>query len=158
MENAAVRGAPIVINNRDSGFMIPNQNNTMSNNDDFIATYSNYGLLVDLAAPGTMIYTADLDDGYGYANGTSFAAPAVAGAATVYKWLHPSDNPMVVSKYLKDTATTAFDSCDNAARGYFNEEFDPSLNIRTSTSMYNEGYPIREPLLYMGNVPTKAPN
>jgi Subtilase family/Putative peptidoglycan binding domain len=150
-------GMPVLINNRDSGFTIPNQNNTMSNRDDFIATYSNYGLLVDLAAPGTMIYTTDLDNGYGYANGTSFAAPAVAGAAAVYKWLHPSDNSSTVSKYLKDTATTALDSCDDVARGYFNEEFDPSLNIRTNTSMYNGEYPIREPLLYMGNVPTLTP-
>ncbi|MCB0407811.1 MAG: S8 family serine peptidase, partial [Bdellovibrionales bacterium] len=56
------------------------------------APYSNYNpTFVEIAAPGSLsltgklvgIFTLDVDDGYGYYDGTSFAAPLVAGAAAL---------------------------------------------------------------------------
>ena len=46
------------------------------------ATSSHYGDLVDIAAPGTNVYSTILD-GYGYMTGTSMAAPVVSGVASM---------------------------------------------------------------------------
>lgn len=54
----------------------------LSNADTLSAT-SNYGACVELAAPGTTIYSAALGGGMKYMNGTSFAAPYVSAAAAL---------------------------------------------------------------------------
>jgi subtilisin len=57
--------------------------------DDTFASFSNYGESVDIAAPGTDIYSTYLGGGYGYMSGTSMASPVVAGAVALYKKSHP---------------------------------------------------------------------
>lgn len=49
--------------------------------EDHIASYSNFGSYVDVMAPGVNIYStvASNDQGYGYMSGTSMAAPIVSG-------------------------------------------------------------------------------
>jgi subtilisin family serine protease len=53
--------------------------------DDTLASFSNFGSVIDIAAPGMCILsTLPLEQGgYGVANGTSMAAPHVAGAAAL---------------------------------------------------------------------------
>jgi thermitase len=46
---------------------------------DVKSSFSNYGPYIDIAAPGQNIYTTKMGGGYGPWNGTSFAAPIVAG-------------------------------------------------------------------------------
>ncbi|MGD9761910.1 MAG: S8 family serine peptidase [Candidatus Izemoplasmatales bacterium] len=44
-----------------------------------LSTFSNYGVTIDLSAPGDLVYTTNIGNGYAMVSGTSFAAPHVAG-------------------------------------------------------------------------------
>ncbi|MGQ4381149.1 S8 family peptidase [Streptomyces sp. SAS_267] len=76
---------------------------------DARASYSNYGSRVDLFAPGSGITAAwNTSDSATYTgNGTSFAAPHVAGAAALYLTAHPGASPASVGSALVNGATSA---------------------------------------------------
>lgn len=57
------------------------------------ASFSNWGTCIDLFAPGTSINTAQLAGGYYTKNGTSFAAPFVAGVGALLLQRFPTDPP-----------------------------------------------------------------
>ncbi|MFE9722255.1 S8 family peptidase [Streptomyces sp. NPDC005794] len=74
---------------------------------DARATYSNYGPVVDIFAPGSAITAGwNTSDTATYTgNGTSFAAPHVSGAAAVYLTSHPGAAPAAVASALVNGAT-----------------------------------------------------
>ncbi|WP_113699336.1 S8 family serine peptidase [Nonomuraea lactucae] len=51
--------------------------------DDSLAFYSNFGQTIEIAAPGTCIYSTWMNGGYNTISGTSMASPHVAGAAGI---------------------------------------------------------------------------
>lgn len=58
--------------------------------NDYLANFSNYGeTTVDLAAPGSLIYSTYNDGKYAYMSGTSMAAPHVAGVAALILSVRP---------------------------------------------------------------------
>lgn len=75
---------------------------------DARASYSNYGSVVDLFAPGSNITAGwnSSDTATYTGNGTSFAAPHVSGAAAIYLSGHPSATPSEVGSALVNGATS----------------------------------------------------
>ncbi|CAL9450077.1 S8 family peptidase [Streptomyces sp. enrichment culture] len=75
---------------------------------DARASYSNYGAVLDLFAPGSSITSAwrTSDTATNTISGTSMASPHVAGAAALHLAANPSATPAQVSTALTSAATT----------------------------------------------------
>ena len=58
--------------------------------------FSNYGVGMDISAPGSNIWATVLNDGYGSKSGTSMAAPNAAGAAALIWSANPGWTPYQV--------------------------------------------------------------
>jgi subtilisin family serine protease len=110
--------------------------------DDSLASFSNYGQVVDIAAPGTKIYSTYKGNSYATMSGTSMASPHVAGAAALYESQYPAASPSEVRNALLDDGITPSVTCDGNGRGYFTGDKDQS----------------REPLLYVRNLGSAANN
>jgi thermitase len=65
---------------------------------DNLASFSNYGTWIDLAAPGSYIYTTTNGGGYGAWEGTSFASPIAAAVGALALSINPGlSNAALVS-------------------------------------------------------------
>jgi subtilisin family serine protease len=106
------------------------------NDDDTLARFSNYGSVIDIAAPGVYIKSTSKNGEYATISGTSIAAPFVSGAAALYK----SQNPYASLSNIRDALTASGSSiktiCDGSGRGYFKDDADQN----------------HEPLLDIGNL------
>ncbi len=71
------------------------------------AAFSNYACTVDLSAPGAAIYST-WPGGYLYSNGTSMAAPIVAGAAAIARTQFPSYTALQILEQLKVTTDSIY--------------------------------------------------
>jgi subtilisin family serine protease len=109
--------------------------------DDTFASYSNFGPLIDIAAPGSDIPSTWNDGGYNSITGTSMASPHVAGEAAKIKAENPEATASDVNAALLTSATTEDAQCDGNGHGYFTDDVDG----------------ISEPLLYGKNASASAP-
>lgn len=69
-----------------------------------IAFFSDRGPFVDLTAPGTAIRSTSLGGGYDPVDGTSFAAPMVAGVVALAWSMNPELRPVTIAEAIRDTA------------------------------------------------------
>ncbi|MBT8219217.1 MAG: S8 family serine peptidase, partial [Bacteroidia bacterium] len=73
--------------------------------DNMIASFSNYGdNEVDVFAPGVAIYSTSEHNSYKSSQGTSFAAPVVAGLAAIIRSHYPSLSAQQVKDILIDSS------------------------------------------------------
>lgn len=94
------------------------------------ASFSNYGYLVHLFAPGaevptTSSLTAPTTNGYiaanyRYTNGTSFASPIVAGAAALLMMQHPTESIAQIKARLLNSTTPFLTRADSLVGGKLN--------------------------------------
>lgn len=64
----------------------------------------NYGYSIDVCAAGTRVLTTSFSNEYGEYNGTSFAAPLVAGIAALVKTRFPEFTPQQIREQIRATA------------------------------------------------------
>jgi len=80
---------------------------------DAKASFSSFGNFIDIAAPGTSIYTTNRSGTYSLVQGTSFSTPNVAGVAAVVMaanpLLAPTDVLSVISSTAVDLGTAGWD-------------------------------------------------
>jgi len=92
--------------------------------DDRLATFSNFGSTVDIAAPGVNIYSTYKSGSYATMSGTSMASPHVAGAAALYKSTHPGATPLDVKNALIASGSGPSTVCNGNGQGYFTGDSD----------------------------------
>jgi len=71
---------------------------------DTKASWSNYGAVIDVAAPGASILTTNRGGSYGSWNGTSFSSPVTAGVVALIMSSNSSLTPDDVEKVLQNSA------------------------------------------------------
>jgi thermitase len=92
-----------------------------------MASYSNYGDLVDVMAPGDQIYSSYLNHDYMYLSGTSMATPFVTGLAA----LLVSQNPNVTAVELKNVIM------DSVTKGVYSVKTQGEINVPQAMTVLN---------------------
>ncbi|TRW48051.1 S8 family serine peptidase [Aliidiomarina halalkaliphila] len=116
-----------------------------TNRDGGRAYYSNYGSVVDLAAPGgAMSYAGDPEgvlstyntgsttpasDNYSFSQGTSMAAPHVAGVVALIRQANPSATPAEIEQIMVDTVRSFPASCSGCGAGIIDADAAVSLAL-----------------------------
>lgn len=79
-----------------------------TDDSDTRASFSNFGMVVDIFAPGVSITSAWIGSNTdsNTISGTSMACPHVAGAAALLLGVHPDDHPVDIENHLIAEATT----------------------------------------------------
>jgi thermitase len=75
-----------------------------TNSADARTSWSSYGNFVNLAAPGSGIWTTTRGGGYASVSGTSFSSPIVAGVYALMMAVNPSLAPGALDRILTGTA------------------------------------------------------
>lgn len=74
------------------------------------ADFSDYGITIDICAPGQgILSTIIANNSYAAYDGTSMASPLTAGVAALVKSIHPELTPLQLRQRLMDTADWIYD-------------------------------------------------
>ncbi|MBS2970724.1 S8 family serine peptidase [Metabacillus sp. KIGAM252] len=93
-----------------------------------LSSFSNYGTTIDIAAPGSLIYSTLPGNDFGKMSGTSMAAPVVSGAAALIWSADPSLTNEQVARRLYETADDLGSSGKDLYFGYGLVNVEEALN------------------------------
>jgi subtilisin family serine protease len=106
---------------------------------DAIEGFSARGPSMDLVAPGSSIYTTNTGSSYGFATGTSFAAPLTAGLIGLIWSANPGLTPDEVEDFLKsgceDLGTSGIDNTYGYGRINSYNSLILAGNVNTAPSL-----------------------
>lgn len=129
-----------------------NENNTAEIADNFltvgalnykygpemVATFSNYGNNnVDVFAPGTKIWSTTPNNGYEYLQGTSMAAPAVAGVAALIRAYFPSLKASEVKQIIMQSGLTSTANVILGGNPNYKKPFAEASKSGKMVNLYN---------------------
>ncbi|MGD9605028.1 MAG: S8 family serine peptidase [Bacilli bacterium] len=118
-----------------------------------LATYSNFGSNISVAAPGTNIYTTVKGNTYGYGSGTSLAAPQVSGVlALMLAYLNMSDEEILSRILLTATDLGNLGKDDSYGYGLVNS-YDALVHPLVTVSFETFGGTVLEPIQVAANRP-----
>ena len=112
---------------------------TTAGNDDTLASFSNFGSVVDIAAPGVLIKSTARGSSYTNSfSGTSVSTPHVTGATALYSSENPNASPFDIRNALRNSGSSPTTVCDGNGHGYFTGDQDnnaePLLYVGTSSA------------------------
>lgn len=121
-----------------------------SNSSNARSSYSNFGTVIDIAAPGDNIFTYTMGGGYTSSySGTSFAAPFVTAAAATVLMLDDTLTPTQVESKIKDAAfpivnnTSGVEWCGAGILNYsalFEDALAPSPTVSRESGSYSGAF------------------
>ncbi len=101
---------------------------------DSRASWSSYGGMVSVAAPGVGIWTTSLDGGYRSVNGTSYSTPATAGVLALIMAANPLLTASQVENVLYSSAVDLGTPGRDIYFGYGRVDADAAVRLAISTT------------------------
>jgi len=137
-----------------SGEMMQVSNNYVLYPNEPRSSFSNYGnQWIDIGAPGTMIYSTFLNNGYTTFQGTSMAVPHVSGAAALLCAAYPNETASQIISRISNGAQNIGVSTGDWGKGILDVWNAYRLPIITTTSLpggilstgYNQALSVSSP-------------
>jgi len=85
---------------------------------DTRASFSNYGVYIDVVAPGVSVYSTSGAASYAYMSGTSFSSPITAGLGALLYAVNPSFTPAEVESFIFSTCVDLGDPGEDNLFGH----------------------------------------
>ena len=105
---------------------------------EMVATFSNYGnTSVDVFAPGTKIWSTMPNSTYEYQQGTSMAAPAVAGVAAMIRSYYPDLSAAQVKDILMKSGLSSSQNVILGGESSNSQNFGDISKSGNMVNMYN---------------------
>ncbi|MCS7170362.1 MAG: S8 family serine peptidase, partial [Candidatus Kapabacteria bacterium] len=126
---------------------------------DQVANWSNYGVSVQVYAPGEDILSTTPNNTYGAATGTSFSGPVAAGIAALVAALHPDWSPLQVLHQIRSTADNVLTTNPSQRPLYYgrvNAQRAVSVNRRLDQGTRMPGIGLAESNAILISSPTGA--
>ncbi len=110
--------------------------------NDYRASFSNYGAVVDISAPGDNIYSTSINsNGYESLSGTSMATPIAASVAALVWSYNPALSATSVRKILFESADPLSDPGMGAGRvNAYNALTHPDISLPVELSSFTARY------------------
>ncbi|GAA2482527.1 S8 family peptidase [Winogradskya humida] len=130
--NDGENGSPVNYPGADPGVIAV----AATDSSDQVASFSNRGSYVDIAAPGVQILsTYPTGSGYATDSGTSMATPHVAAVAALIKAYRPAATPDQIEQTLEDTAVDLGVAGKDTSYGWGRVDAAAALNVTETTAV-----------------------